>query len=107
MDNIDDALLALLQGDAQTQLNPLVARAHDGPQLLSFAQQRLWFLHCLDPQSGAYNMPAALRLRGSLDSAALQRSFDQLIDRHAILRSTFDEVRDDNRMLLRYLRSFT
>lgn len=37
-------------------------------------------------------MPAALHLRGHLDSAALQRSFDQLIERHAILRSTFDEV---------------
>ena len=79
------------QGYALSRL-PIVAASEPGPHPLSWAQQRLWFLHCLDPQSGAYNMPAALRLRGTLDIPALQRSFDQLIERHAILRSTFDEV---------------
>lgn len=79
------------QGYALSRL-PIVAASEPGPHPLSWTQQRLWFLHCLDPQSGAYNMPAALRLRGTLDIPALQRSFDQLIERHAILRSTFDEV---------------
>ncbi|MGG7635345.1 amino acid adenylation domain-containing protein [Pseudomonas sp. ES1] len=79
------------QGFALSRL-PIVAASEAGPHPLSWAQQRLWFLHRLDPSSSAYNMPAALHLRGRLDSAALQRSFDQLIDRHAILRSTFDEI---------------
>lgn len=79
------------QGFALSRL-PIVAASEPGPHPLSWAQQRLWFLHRLDPASSAYNMPAALRLRGTLDSAALQRSFDQLIARHAILRSTFDEA---------------
>ncbi|RCL26417.1 non-ribosomal peptide synthetase [Pseudomonas sp. AFG_SD02_1510_Pfu_092] len=78
------------QGFALARL-PIVAASEPGPHPLSWAQQRLWFLHRLDPASSAYNMPAALRLRGSLDDAALQRGFDQLIARHAILRSTFDE----------------
>ncbi|AZL69430.1 non-ribosomal peptide synthetase [Pseudomonas guariconensis] len=79
------------QGFALSRL-PIVAASEPGPHPLSWAQQRLWFLHRLEPSSSAYNMPAALHLRGHLDSAALQRSFDQLIERHAILRSTFDEV---------------
>lgn len=71
---------------------PIVATPADGPLPLSLAQQRLWFLYRLDPASSAYNMPAALRLRGTLDVVALQRSFDQLLQRHAILRSTFHET---------------
>jgi amino acid adenylation domain-containing protein len=56
---------------------------------LSFAQQRLWFLQHLDPDSSTYNVPTAVRLRGELNVAALQHSFDRLIERHEILRTTF------------------
>ncbi|MGO3988293.1 amino acid adenylation domain-containing protein, partial [Pseudomonas sp. SAS7] len=56
---------------------------------LSYAQQRQWFLWQLEPQSSAYNIPAALRFSGELDIAALQRSFEVLIGRHEILRTTF------------------
>ncbi|WP_426134160.1 non-ribosomal peptide synthase/polyketide synthase [Pseudomonas sp. PWP3-1b2] len=56
---------------------------------LSFAQERQWFLWQLDPASAAYHMPTALRLRGPLDIAALQRSFDALVARHESLRTTF------------------
>ena len=92
MDNIDDALLALLQGDAQTQLNPLVARAHDGPQLLSFAQQRLWFLQRLAPLSTAYNLTRAFLFDGELNVQALQQAFAALVERHGVLRTRFVEV---------------
>ena len=56
---------------------------------LSFAQQRLWFLQRLYPDSSTYNIPTALRLRGGLDSTALQKSIDHLIERHEVLRTTF------------------
>jgi non-ribosomal peptide synthase domain TIGR01720/amino acid adenylation domain len=56
---------------------------------LSFAQQRQWFLWQLEPQSSAYNIPAALKFTGALDIAALQRSFESLIARHETLRTTF------------------
>jgi amino acid adenylation domain-containing protein len=57
---------------------------------LSFAQQRLWFLDQLDSAAGAaYHMPAALRLTGSLDRAALQAALDRIVARHEILRTTF------------------
>src|SRR5215813_12427528 len=57
---------------------------------LSFAQQRLWFLHLLDPQSSAYNMPFALRLLGQLDIPALERALNEIVRRHEVLRTTFD-----------------
>ncbi|MEW5926517.1 MAG: condensation domain-containing protein, partial [Gemmatimonadota bacterium] len=41
---------------------------------LSFAQQRLWFIDQLQPGSAAYNVPAALRLRGALDARTLRRA---------------------------------
>ncbi len=56
---------------------------------LSFNQQRLWFFQQLDPQSAAYNMPAALRITGELDSDALRHAFAQLAMRHEILRTSF------------------
>ena len=56
---------------------------------LSFAQQRLWFLQRLDPDSSTYNIPTALRLRGELNIKALQQSIDHLIERHEVLRTTF------------------
>src|SRR5262245_38162167 len=56
---------------------------------LSFAQARLWFLWRMDPTSTAYNMPAAVRLRGKLDTSALQKAFDELVKRHESLRTVF------------------
>jgi amino acid adenylation domain-containing protein len=59
------------------------------PSPLSFAQQRLWFLYQLAPDNPFYNVPAAIRLTGTLDQSALERSFDEIVRRHATLRTTF------------------
>src|SRR6185369_8772719 len=59
---------------------------------LSFAQQRLWFLDQLDPGSTAYNMPTGLRLLGKLNVAALERSFTEVVRRHAVLRTRIESV---------------
>ncbi|HGN2191931.1 TPA: pyoverdine non-ribosomal peptide synthetase PvdD, partial [Pseudomonas aeruginosa] len=59
------------------------------PLALSFAQERQWFLWQLEPESTAYHIPSALRLRGRLDVDALQRSFDSLVARHETLRTRF------------------
>lgn len=59
---------------------------------LSFAQQRLWFLDQLSPGLSNYNIPLAIRLTGQLDLDALQQSFDHLIVRHEVLRTTFQPV---------------
>ncbi|MFD8556086.1 amino acid adenylation domain-containing protein [Streptosporangium canum] len=60
--------------------------ATGGPAPLSPAQARLWFLAQLDDRA-AYNVPAAVRLRGPLDTAALLGAVRDLADRHEVLRS--------------------
>ncbi len=68
---------------------PILPAGRGGDLLPSFAQQRLWFLDQLSPGSPAYNMPAALRLTGRLDRAALARSLSEIVRRHENLRTTF------------------
>jgi amino acid adenylation domain-containing protein len=59
---------------------------------LSFAQQRLWFLSHLEPDSPFYNIPAAVRLEGQLNLAALEQSFNEIFRRHEVLRTNFRTV---------------
>ncbi|HEU0298219.1 MAG TPA: condensation domain-containing protein, partial [Longimicrobium sp.] len=68
---------------------------HEEPRIApaSFAQERLWFLHQMEPDSPAYNISAAWRLAGSLDARALARALDRLVERHEALRTTL-AVRD-------------
>jgi amino acid adenylation domain-containing protein len=61
------------------------------PLPLSFAQQRLWFLDRLEPGSTLYGMPRVLRLRGTLDAAALERALAEIVRRHEVLRTTYEE----------------
>ncbi|MCU0516902.1 MAG: condensation domain-containing protein, partial [Oscillatoria sp. Prado101] len=59
---------------------------------LSFAQQRLWFIDQLEPGNSAYNETTALRLQGVLNVPALERSLNEIVRRHEILRTTFATV---------------
>ena len=61
----------------------------DGALPLSFAQQRLWFIHQMQPDSASYHLPGAFRLTGALDTAALARSLSEIVRRHTALRTTF------------------
>jgi amino acid adenylation domain-containing protein len=79
-----------LQQELEHAAPPIVEVSHDQPLPLSFAQQRLWFFNQLEPDSSIYNMPVALRLQGPLVVEALQQSWQIVIQRHEILRTTFD-----------------
>jgi amino acid adenylation domain-containing protein len=71
---------------------PILPLPREGDLELSFAQQRLWFLDRFDPNSSVYNIPAALRLKGPLDIAALERSLNAIVARHETLRGTFKDI---------------
>ncbi|MEV0266200.1 amino acid adenylation domain-containing protein [Streptomyces sp. NPDC050617] len=77
------------------QADPTASEARaDGPRAgkllpASFAQRRLWFLDQLDSGNSAYNLVAALRLRGELDLPALHWSLNRIVDRHEALRTVF------------------
>ncbi|MGB8422453.1 amino acid adenylation domain-containing protein, partial [Paraburkholderia sp.] len=65
-------------------------RQGDAP--LSFAQERLWVLWQLEPESAAYHVPGAVRLSGALDTAAVRAAFDTIVARHEALRTSFTAV---------------
>jgi len=61
---------------------------------VSFAQQRMWFLHQLEPESAAYNIQAAVRIQGELNVEALERSLNEVVRRHESLRTSFVTVNE-------------
>ncbi|AYF73656.1 amino acid adenylation domain-containing protein [Nocardia yunnanensis] len=71
---------------------PLVPRTGDGPAPVSLAQQRIWFLNRLDPDSAAYNIPLPIRLTGELDVAALRAAIADVVVRHEVLRTVYPET---------------
>ncbi|GCE14878.1 hypothetical protein KTT_47370 [Tengunoibacter tsumagoiensis] len=64
-------------------------RKNTDPIPLSFTQQRLWFLDQLEPGLALYNMPVAVRLKGSISVSALAQALNEMKRRHDILRTTF------------------
>nr|WP_308195935.1 non-ribosomal peptide synthetase [Gordonia metallireducens] len=76
--------------DSEPPQAPLV-RVVDRPDRipLSYAQQRIWFLNRFEPESAAYTIPLAVRLRGSLDRSALREAVTDVLARHEILRTVF------------------
>ena len=68
---------------------PLGRGSREGLLPLSYSQQRLWFLDQLDPGSFTYNLFSAYRLKGELNVAALEQSFNEILRRHEVLRTVF------------------
>jgi amino acid adenylation domain-containing protein len=56
---------------------------------LSYGQQALWFLYQIDPESVAYNIFTTVQISSKLDIEALRRAWNKIIERHAILRTTY------------------
>ncbi|HEY6323031.1 MAG TPA: amino acid adenylation domain-containing protein, partial [Thermoanaerobaculia bacterium] len=98
--DLASAVEAARAAPAPAPVPPLVPRRRSvagepEPAPLSFAQQRLWFLDQLDPGSATYNVPAALRLSGTLNVPALTCALDEVVRRHEVLRTVYAVVGGD------------
>ncbi|MBE8998846.1 amino acid adenylation domain-containing protein [Nostoc sp. LEGE 12447] len=82
----------LQQQDLELSTPFIAQRAENAQLLLSYAQQRLWFLDQFEPNSALYNIPLALRLVGTLNQVALEQSLHEIIARHEALRTNFVTV---------------
>ncbi|MET0622967.1 MAG: amino acid adenylation domain-containing protein [Pyrinomonadaceae bacterium] len=75
------------------QTPPITPRPRDGGHLpLSFAQQRLWFIHQLEPENATYHIASAVHISGALDAGALGQSLAEIVRRHEVLRTSFTVV---------------
>jgi amino acid adenylation domain-containing protein len=72
---------------------PIRAAGREGILPASYAQEALWIVEQLEPGTAAYNIPLALRVRGPLDTEALERAIQEVVARHEALRTTI-AVRD-------------
>lgn len=70
-------------------INPVPRHGH---LPLSFEQERLWFIDQCQPGSAVHNLRAVFRLTGALDAAVLEKSVQEIVRRHEILRTTFPAV---------------
>lgn len=93
------ALLAKLLAERRAAGRPEIPRG-DGPRPLSFAQWQFHFLWQQDPDSGLYNVPMALRLRGKLDASAALAALCEVVRRHEILRTRYVSHGDEPETVL-------
>jgi amino acid adenylation domain-containing protein/FkbM family methyltransferase len=90
-----DEIHALLRKASAAESAPRLAPSPASdlePTPLSFAQQRLWFLEQLGLDNPAYNIFAAMRLKGALNFAALEQTLDEVVRRHEVLRTSFHNI---------------
>ncbi len=91
LSKLSPAKRALLERRLREQhvTDPVAAASTEprAPSVLSFAQERMWFLHQLEPDRPLYHTPFALHLQGSLNVAAIEHAIDGLLARHEVLRT--------------------
>jgi amino acid adenylation domain-containing protein/non-ribosomal peptide synthase protein (TIGR01720 family) len=83
---------AIATTKSELPLSSIERVPRQGKLPISFAQQRQWFLSQLEPESPFYNIPAAVQISGALDISILQRSLNEIIRRHEVLRTTFQTI---------------
>ncbi|MEV0101358.1 amino acid adenylation domain-containing protein, partial [Nocardia sp. NPDC050789] len=82
-------LAARAESRANTGRIGLTAQQRPQRIPLSYAQQRMWFLNRLEPDSAAYSIPIVLRLTGELNLDALRAALTEVVDRHEVLRTVY------------------
>src|SRR2546423_8110306 len=87
---LEKRLRGAFKTSARAQLIP--SRSDSSPAPLSFSQERLWIIDQIQPGSDAYHLPVLLRLTGRVDAVLLEKSLNEIIRRHEVLRATFPAV---------------
>lgn len=99
--NLRAELMTILTGSAAAPIfGPIAPRKKDGDPPLSYAQQRLWLLTELNRNSAAYNVSIALALMGELRLDLLEKSIDEIVRRHEVLRSNILSVDGQPRQII-------
>ena len=106
---LTSALLRTSRSVQEIELSapPILPRANNSDLPLSYAQQRLWFLDQLEPNSALYNLPIALRLVGNVNQAALEQSLQEIIHRHEALRTNFVTVNGKSSQIIQTQTNWT
>src|SRR5947209_632662 len=103
--SVKEELMSILlkkRGITKVQESAVARRSETSPMLLSYGQQRLWFLSELQTEAtAAYHITAALRMDGTLNQVALRAALVQLTGRQASLRMNFHGAAGDPVVVLR------
>lgn len=92
----------------QHQAPPLITVSHKSSLPLSFAQQRLWFRQQIEPNRAlAYNIPLGLKIIGKLNFSALEKSLQEICQRHEVLRTSFTFIEGKPAQIIHPQNSFT
>ena len=97
------ALAQLIERSDAAVRPPVMRIGHalsQGERQLSYAQQRLWFIHQMEPEDSSYNLPGKTRIRGPLDLKALRKAFQEIAQRHESLRTRFVSVQGEPRQVV-------
>jgi amino acid adenylation domain-containing protein len=87
--------IRLKKAKASSRRNGFLPRPPETPALLDELQRGIWLAHTMDPRSAAYNLVSACRVRGELDTGAVEAAFSRVVARHRLLRSTFEATGRD------------
>jgi amino acid adenylation domain-containing protein len=79
----------LAMGERVGTAAPASSDTQQSGPVLSLSQERMWFLHQLEPESAAYNVAGAIKINGHLDHHAFSRAFNAVLTRHSTLRANF------------------
>ena len=83
------AIIEFLAKNQKTELIPIKKVDHQALQPLSYSQERIWFLCQLEPENSAFNLHSVFDIKGKLDQSILQKTWNEIIARHSILRTAY------------------
>jgi NRPS condensation-like uncharacterized protein len=86
----EEVELLLREGKVEEQ-RPIERRREEERAPLSHAQQRLWFMEQMEPGNAGYNISAGLKMIGRVDVEVMERTLNEIIRRHEVLRTRFME----------------